>query len=110
MAPVIDSVYYRFQMFGSQPIRIKKNQDNTHLADLKSDQFTVLLLRKIWNVYKDYSALELAEMTHLPETPWRKARQGDLMKKFNVTINDELIRKYFVNRVKHDNTKTGITR
>lgn len=98
--PVIDSVYYKFQMFGSNPIRSANFRKDSSLDLLESDTFTVSLLKKIWDVYKNYNAFELSEMTHLPKTPWKEARRGELDKKFNVTIDDDLIREYFIDHVK----------
>jgi uncharacterized phage-associated protein len=94
--PVIDSIYYEFREFGSKPITIQSIPFDCDFDDLKKDKFAVKLVKKIWEVYKGYSAFTLSKMTHLPGTPWREARKGDLDKKSNVTIDDKLIREYFV--------------
>lgn len=93
--PVISNLYYEFREFGSEPItRLAKLSKRSDIY--LNDGFTPLLLMKVWDEYKEYTAFELSAMTHLPETPWKLARKDISPKKFNVTISDELIKEDFL--------------
>jgi uncharacterized phage-associated protein len=98
--PVISNIYYWFRKFGANPIQLDEIdtdvEDWQRLAKMKRDQETVELLTRVWDVYKGYDALELSEMTHLPTSPWELAREKISDLKFNVTIDDEQIKKYFI--------------
>lgn len=99
--PVIISVYYEFCKYGSNPIPtdIYDILDNP----ISSDPFTSRLLEKVWTIYKDFTAFELSQMTHLPDAPWITAREGDARKKSNVIISDDLIQSYFIEQAKQPN-------
>lgn len=99
--PVIADVYYEFKEFGSDPIKGKKPNVliKKRLLSLKRDELTIKLIQKVWQVYGKYDALELSKMTHLPNTPWLEVREKN-PEKANVTIDDRLIRKYFIDATK----------
>lgn len=95
--PVIGAVYHEFKEFGSNPIKgkVPTREIRARLLELKKDTDIIRLLEKVWEVYGGYDAIKLSQMTHLPGTPWLKAREN-AEKKINVTIEDELIQQYFV--------------
>ncbi len=98
--PVISNIYYWLRKFGSQPVRFDEldiePQDFSRLKTLRQKGETVQLLQKVWDVYKGYDAIELSTMTHLPESPWAETRDKVPEEKFNVTIDDQQIRQYFI--------------
>jgi uncharacterized phage-associated protein len=50
------------------------------------------LISEVWKVYGDFTAIQLSNLTHLPESPWAKAW---LPNQRNTTIDDENIKIYF---------------
>ena len=98
--PVVADVYYEFKEFGAETIQGKKPDKiiQERLEALKKDKQTVQLIDKVWEIYGHYDAFKLSQMTHLPNTPWLKAR-SKTPEKLNVTIDDDSIREYFINTV-----------
>ncbi|MEL6469740.1 MAG: type II toxin-antitoxin system antitoxin SocA domain-containing protein [Cyanobacteria bacterium J06623_4] len=94
--PVIANLYYEFREFGSHPITRPAKYTRDAETQIEADDFTVSLLKKVWDEYKAYGPLELSAMTHLPNTPWKVARHKIAPEKFNVTISDELIKEDFL--------------
>lgn len=81
--PVIRSLYNEFREFKADAITRKAeeyecDQDGEILArqprlDDYPDgdaEFTRKLLRRIWDVYRGFSAVQLSNLTHAPGTPW----------------------------------------
>ncbi len=97
---VISNVYYWLRKFGPDPIEHKEleidAQDQVRLEKLKADGEVVHLLGKVWDVYKKYDAIELSEMTYLPASPWDMTRKEVSDQKFNVTIDDNQIKQFFI--------------
>lgn len=102
--PVIGNLYQWLKQFGAGPIKIEELSINTDLRisllELKKDHVIVQLLNRVWSVYKDYDAIKLSKMTHLPSSPWATVREKYPPKKFNITIDDNLIEDYFSEYVK----------
>lgn len=68
--PVIESVYNNFKNYGTRQItEMLRSDDDTNPYAL-ADEASWPLLDKIWEVYGEYSGLELSAMTHEPGTPW----------------------------------------
>jgi uncharacterized phage-associated protein len=103
--PVVESVYHEFKCFG--------NKNITHLAkeygldsdgdfDIsiyeipKKDKMVNVFLKKVWDIYKQYTAVQLVNWTHLRDSPWYKAwfEEGGVNKK-NYSISASLIKDYF---------------
>lgn len=81
--PVIRSIYREFRRFGDQGIDCFAQEfdpktfslypptiDQEDAPDVDRD-FVLALLERVWEVYKGYTPIELANMTHLPEEPWK---------------------------------------
>ena len=79
--PVIDSIYHDFKCFGSQPINILGT-----VYDTESDRFSIPvvhksdtqfypLIKKVWQEYEKFSALELSTMTHAKGSAWEVTKQ-----------------------------------
>jgi uncharacterized phage-associated protein len=112
--PVIRSLYNEFREFGATNIdRLAEAMEFTGkwtmtfrvptLEDCpdKDSAFIKAFLSRIWNVYKNYSATQLTNMTHAEGTPWdtvRKSFPGAIPK--YATIDDDIIRRYFQKRGK----------
>ena len=57
------------------------------------DEFPRKLIRRVWDVYKGYSAIQLSRMTHEPGTPWAETPNREV----KVTANDDnKIKEYFL--------------
>ena len=86
--PVINDLYQEFKHFGNlsitEPARafceIPKYQD-PEVADL---------LDRVWKAYKHFTAIQLSNMTHVPDSPWSIARKNG-----QSFIGDDLIKTYF---------------
>lgn len=93
--PVIPSIYHEFKHFKSEPITSKSVLlDTTYqqysepiLSDLE-DQKIVLLT---WQLYKNISAKDLVDLTHMTGTPWSLSYRNDQ----NRVIENTLIKKYY---------------
>lgn len=109
--PVIPSLYHEFKIYGSNPIEHKAVEVSLVDGDVYQHEhsindscsleevgFTEKLLKRIWEVYKNHSGLQLSELTHQPGTPWDRARTayGDVK---NADIPDEWIREYFESQI-----------
>lgn len=68
--PVIESVYQTFKKFGNNDINSLQNYEKERFEELKKSENDKNLVDKVWDVYKDYSGLELSTLTHQKGTPW----------------------------------------
>lgn len=103
--PVIESIYHEFKHFGNKNITQlaesygldSKDHFVTILYTIpKKDKMVNIFLQKVWNTYKEYTAVQLANWSHLEEGPWYKAwhDEGGENRK-NHPISSHLIKKYF---------------
>ena len=110
--PVFPSLYHHFKRFGGDPITEFAEDiefsydDDTGKLDTKSitpkidpnDEFPCALLNKIWEVYGEYTGLQLSDITHREGTPWEKTwkrRKGFR----NAHILNKDIKEYYRNRI-----------
>ena len=110
--PVFPSLYHHFKRFGGDPITEFAEDiefsydDDTGKLDTKSitpkidpnDEFPCALLNKIWEVYGEYTGLQLSDITHREGTPWEKTwkrREGFR----NAHIPNKVIIQYYRNRI-----------
>ena len=110
--PVFPSLYHHFKRFGGDPITEFAEDiefsydDDTGKLDTKSitpkidpnDEFPCALLNKIWEVYGEYTGLQLSDITHREGTPWEKTwkrREGFR----NAHILNKDIKEYYQNRI-----------
>jgi uncharacterized phage-associated protein len=110
--PVIPSIYHEFKRFGPHPINaryrtveLNKNGDMDfelrvpNLDDCSGSGDVVTakaVIDRVWQVYRDYSAVQLSNMTHQPGTPWQIVweRMGPSKLK-SQDIPEDLIKKHF---------------
>lgn len=73
--PVLSSVYYEFQSFGSHKIdKFARNaQGSVQILDLDQNAALKECWNKIWFKYKNYTGPELSAITHRHDTAWDKA-------------------------------------
>lgn len=106
--PVVPSIYHEFKEFGAGPIedsrvcRIKRAKGRVRLVPIEigdsgiSSSRAKAVIRRVWKVFKRYTALQLSNMTHQPGTPWREVWDGmGPQKKMGKDIPDDTIRDYF---------------
>ena len=75
--PVIPSLYYAFKRFGKEPITDLADDDDENpkpalIPSGEEHEVTRLLIKKIWDTYKDKDPIILSQMTHTPDSPWSK--------------------------------------
>jgi uncharacterized phage-associated protein len=79
--PVVEVVYHKYKGFGSSGIEY----DGSDLPEF--DDETESILNQVYEVFGQYSAWKLRELTH-SEAPWNFAEQGEV-------IDLTLIKEYF---------------
>ena len=94
--PVVDCVYNVFSVFGRREIIIPNTREiDDMIWKIENDDETEDVLEKTYNKFIKYTAWELREMSHLPNSPWSKTRRGG-------AIDNEVIKKYFKEEVLKD--------
>lgn len=84
--PVLPSLYYEFSSFGANPItKFSRNaMGQAEIIDLECTSPLSNAVKKVWRIYKNYSAVELSTLTHEENTAWSKAE--------NYILSDEDIK------------------
>jgi len=91
--PVISSVYHRFKSFGNKAIELDKGSP-TYLSCLDGEEID--LLKKVWEVYGDFSAFALSDRSHDPNGPWVMQKEKLKNGLRHIEIPNEDIREYFL--------------
>jgi len=94
--PVVKSVYDSFKKFKDTQIDGLDFDVQTMSYVIPKDEYTISLLNKIWDVYKDYTGLELSTLTHEEGSPWDIVwnKEGGKNKPFSI-IRNYLIADYY---------------
>lgn len=78
--PVIPSIYHEFKRFGKEPIDEMSVSMNEMTGDLSVNRINLKegnniskLLNLVWTYYRNYSAVELSDLTHQLGSPWYNA-------------------------------------
>jgi uncharacterized phage-associated protein len=87
LGPVVKEVYKNYERFGASPVELSAD---FNLA--KYDSETKDLLNEVFDVYGQFSASRLVEMTH-NEPPWKNTR-------INNEISIKHLQDYFSKQVK----------
>ena len=80
--PVIPEIYHAFKEYVDNPIVTKayiSKDEEVEASDIldPEDGYTVgELLDSVWEALKDFTALELSNITHQPNTPWYNVSKG----------------------------------
>ena len=102
--PVVRSVYNRYKGYGYKEIE-NQDIDSTGISEMPSRSrilFAQSGLEKIKSIddtlkkYGTFSASDLVELTHKPETPWATSGKGKIK---NEIIENDTIKKYHCNEV-----------
>lgn len=89
--PVIRTLYDRLKHYGNQPIK-----QCLCATDNKIEPNDEALLQEVWNVYRDYTAIELSSLTHEKGSPWDIAWHNQNGKSIlNFPIDDGIIKAYY---------------
>ncbi len=98
--PVIRQLYHALKGYGDKSIDspifevtsegLKLRLVAPRIEDNDENKEVLAFLRDFWKIYKDYTAIQLANASHLSEGPWKKA-----IDKPRAVIGDEDIRTYF---------------
>ena len=73
--PIIPSIYHAFKHYGNKPIKKLGNIVNFVTGEYErppdiQDAKIQALLQKVWQQYKFFNAIDLADLTHMPHTAW----------------------------------------
>jgi len=96
--PVIRSLYHELKKFGNRPIgELVPRLRGTRLEVPRvheDDEEALRLLDRVWNVYKDYTGVQLSNLTHQEDTPWGQTWEQTKGHR-NVRIDNHLIEEHF---------------
>jgi len=88
--PVFESLYHDLKTFRSTPVR------NLQTADAINEDTIKNTIDNVWKRYKDYSATDLSDITHQPESPWYEvAKENNFCVSQGTVIPIETIKNYF---------------
>jgi uncharacterized phage-associated protein len=103
--PVVPSVYHEFKKYGNGPIqeparttRIVSNDGGVKLVltpfELEGDDVALAkkVIKEVWDKYKHLSAVQLSNLTHLPDSPWSQTLNREIK---GTPIQDAVIQQYF---------------
>jgi len=100
--PVVRTLYDAFRRFGRNPITERATSDSftggrfvcetpvIHSDAPEDDLKARALVRSVWQKYGSLTPFKLVEITHLPDSPWRRAYEEQ-----KPYISNEAIQSYF---------------
>ncbi|NQU66475.1 MAG: DUF4065 domain-containing protein [Candidatus Marinimicrobia bacterium] len=97
--PVVEDLYHEFKEFGGSGIQrpaVRKlylTEESDLISEyypIPEDEFSISVLDIIWTIFKDVSASDLSNMTHVEGSPW-----DIVFKKGEKYIDSELIQKFY---------------
>ena len=91
--PVAIPLYTKFKKYGRN--NIKLTDEETKLGN-EIDEYKKELLTKVYNVFKNYTAMQLVNFTHAEGSPWKEAWD----EKEYSTIPKDKIKNWFSKYVK----------
>ena len=101
--PIIRSLYDEFKHYRALPIDAPSMELDLDSFEIvipripKDDEETNVILQKVWDVYKRFSAGALRNKTHESGTPWHRVyKQGVL----DTEIPDNLIKEHFLMKIR----------
>lgn len=101
--PVVPSLYRALKRFGGGPIEgllvlVDRRTNDQEIPRLpEADEQAKAVVERVWSVHKGLSGIHLANMTHLPGTPWaqlKDASGGEIPRSAQIT--NESIRQHFL--------------
>ena len=112
--PVIRTLYREFKEFGNNAIARKAKNvryDDGQVVEYEPDigesnehDVVADLLDRIWEIYGDYTPIQLSNLTHEDGTPWDQvaASFGNDLPRRMIHIPNELIQTYFESLAQQD--------
>jgi uncharacterized phage-associated protein len=113
--PVIRSLYREFKDFGDAPITRRAMEIDPNTLDLVAPSvdseihsgldpdLVNQLLNRVWQIYKDYTAIQLSNSSHEHGEPWRQIWERHNRKiPRAVHIPNELIRRCFLAKLQRN--------
>jgi uncharacterized phage-associated protein len=116
--PVIPSLFREFKYFGNSPISRKAKElryvgeseisleeiepsIDSEVQDEAERDFLNAFLDRVWKTYGHFTAIQLSNLTHEKGTPWDRiaTRYNEKIPR-GLAIPDNLIREYFLNKMK----------
>ena len=102
--PVVRSVYDAFKECGKRTITKTVTtgmiEEMRGIDDLADDN-TIQFLEKIWKFYREFSGVQLSQLTHKKGTPWYRTWHDDEKQSdFGVVIPEETIKDYYAGRIR----------
>ena len=88
--PVVREMYDKYKNNGAHGIMPKENYPDNYFDVLKKDDIAEII-DEVWNVYGQFSAWKLRNMTH-DELPWRQTQRNNV-------ISNDLMYKYFKTQI-----------
>ena len=105
--PIVDSIYQEFKAFGNLPITTFAKNPNferqralefPRIPEGEEHELVRKIVRKVWETYNSYTALQLSSITHQEGTPWSTvAKEYKGVLPYHAEINNDLIKDYFIN-------------
>jgi uncharacterized phage-associated protein len=92
--PVIRSIYKQFRQFGNLPISGISGMQGPSIdsySDKEKNALATQVLDIVWDIYGGLTGIQLANLTHQPDTPWCVVRNQE-----KAYISDELIKNFFL--------------
>lgn len=86
--PVIPNLYKTLRQYGAGDVRDFIQTDGAPIGD---DAAEMEIIREVWQDYKEFSGLELSDLTHRKGSPWSETWRTN---QFGV-ISDELIAEHY---------------
>jgi uncharacterized phage-associated protein len=108
--PVIPSLYHAYKRYGDSTIFPAVNdedcwpfsrRDMPRIDDGPSpaeNYRAKQVIKRVWDEYGHFSAVQLSNLTHAPDSPWSETPEKDDKK--HVPIDQERIRRYFLSQVR----------
>lgn len=87
--PVIPDLYHVTKRFGYRNVDIETLELWSDNKVKSEDQNFV---KAVWNVYKNYSGLDLSTMTHMKDTPWDETYDPKI---YHNSIDNDIIRVHY---------------
>lgn len=95
--PVVPELYREFREFGGQPITRFATENDFDLTPVPiptGNGQVMNVVNYVWETYKNFTGLQLSDMTHADETPWNRVRKERPGIK-NADIDEKALKDYF---------------
>jgi len=104
--PVVPSLYHTFKRYGSNTITSLEHVNGSII--LPVNERIIKLLDKIWEVYSDFTAVQLSTLTHEKATPWDEIWNEEGGSDFKGSIiPNNLIKEYYKKRIAENRSSSS---